>query len=220
MWPEFTRSEISKAGLRSRTFPTTTSESSELISSKREAPAPTAALFRILSSSIRSLGRVGLSESEAREQNRNIRVAKMPMNRVARAQEVDESRGFMKAIVDADTGQILGAAVLGLEGGEVMSMIQLAMMGKLSYQVLHNDFLLTPIFPKRSTISLLNPTFSPDSTAVGESAAVENHRIVRQPVGLRLTLLFVLFVEGIEGYAFAVQRHNGRAMFAVPRCTS
>ena len=49
------------------------------------------------------LGRVGLSESEAKEQGRNIRVAKMPMNYVARALEVDESRGFMKAIVDADT---------------------------------------------------------------------------------------------------------------------
>ena len=43
------------------------------------------------------------------------------MNYVARALEVDETRGFMKAIVDAETGQILGAAVLGLEGGEIMS---------------------------------------------------------------------------------------------------
>ena len=45
----------------------------------------------------------------------------MPMTSVARALEVDETRGFMKAIVDADSGQILGAAVLGVEGGEVMS---------------------------------------------------------------------------------------------------
>src|SRR5579863_2089171 len=59
------------------------------------------------------LGRVGLSETEAKEQGRKIRVAKMPMNYVARALEVDESRGFMKAIVDADTEQILGAAILG-----------------------------------------------------------------------------------------------------------
>src|SRR5262249_36834186 len=57
------------------------------------------------------LGRVGLSETEARLQNREIRVAKMPMNYVARALETDESRGFMKAVVDANTNQILGAAV-------------------------------------------------------------------------------------------------------------
>jgi pyruvate/2-oxoglutarate dehydrogenase complex dihydrolipoamide dehydrogenase (E3) component len=90
------------------------------------------------------LGRVGLSEAEAQEQNRRIRVAKMPMSRVARALEVDEPRGFMKAIVDGATGQILGAAVLGLEGGEVMSMLQLAMMGKLPYTVLYNAVFAHP----------------------------------------------------------------------------
>lgn len=78
------------------------------------------------------LGRIGLTEFEARGQNKNIRVARMPMTSVARALEVDETRGFMKAIADAGTGQILGAAVFGLEGGEVMSMLQLAMMGKLT----------------------------------------------------------------------------------------
>ena len=84
------------------------------------------------------LGRVGLTESQARAQNRKIRIAKMPMSHVARALEVDESRGFMKAIVDAESAQILGAAVLGLEGGEVMSMLQLAMMGKLPYTTLRD----------------------------------------------------------------------------------
>lgn len=90
------------------------------------------------------LGRVGMTESEARALDRKIRVAKMPMNRVARALEVDETRGFMKTVVDAETGQILGAAVLGLEGGEVMSMIQLAMMGKLAYTVLHDAVFAHP----------------------------------------------------------------------------
>lgn len=82
------------------------------------------------------LGRVGLSEAEARAQNKKIRVAKMPMSYVARALEVDETRGFLKAIIDAGTNQILGAAILGIEGGEVMSMLQLAMMGRLPYTVL------------------------------------------------------------------------------------
>ncbi|MBX3086250.1 MAG: mercuric reductase [Anaerolineae bacterium] len=82
------------------------------------------------------LGRIGLTEAEARAQGRKIRVAKMPMSYVARALEVDESRGFMKAIVDADTSQILGAAILGLEGGEIMTMLQIAMMGKLPFETL------------------------------------------------------------------------------------
>jgi pyruvate/2-oxoglutarate dehydrogenase complex dihydrolipoamide dehydrogenase (E3) component len=90
------------------------------------------------------LGRVGLTETQARAQNRKIRIAKMPMSYVARALEVDETRGFMKAIVDADSGQILGAAVLGIEGGEVMAMLQLAMMGKLPYTALYNAVFAHP----------------------------------------------------------------------------
>ena len=90
------------------------------------------------------LGRVGLSETEAKEQGRTIRVAKMPMNYVARALEVDESRGFMKAIVDADSEQILGAAILGLEGGEIMSMLEIAMMGKLPYTALRDGVFAHP----------------------------------------------------------------------------
>ena len=84
------------------------------------------------------LGRVGMTESEARAQGRNIRVAKLSMTSVARALEVDETRGFMKAVVDAETNQILGAAVLGIEGGEVMSVLETAMMGKLPYTSLRD----------------------------------------------------------------------------------
>lgn len=90
------------------------------------------------------LGRVGLSETEARAQGREIRVAKMPMNYVARALEIDESRGFIKVIVDKNNSQILGAAVLGIEGGEIMSQIQIAMMGKLPYTVLANAVFAHP----------------------------------------------------------------------------
>jgi pyruvate/2-oxoglutarate dehydrogenase complex dihydrolipoamide dehydrogenase (E3) component len=90
------------------------------------------------------LGRIGLTEGEAGAQNKKIRVAKMSMNHVARALEVDETRGFMKAIVDAQTGQILGAAVLGIEGGELMSMLEIAMMGELPYSVLREATLAHP----------------------------------------------------------------------------
>lgn len=84
------------------------------------------------------LGRIGLTEQEAREQGRKIKVAKMPMAYVARALEMDESRGFLKAIVDAETDQILGAAVLGIEGGEIMALFQVAMMGRVPYQKLRD----------------------------------------------------------------------------------
>jgi pyruvate/2-oxoglutarate dehydrogenase complex dihydrolipoamide dehydrogenase (E3) component len=90
------------------------------------------------------LGRVGLTEAEARAQGRNIRVAKLPMTSVARALEVDEARGFMKAIVDAESNQILGAAVLGIEGGEIMSALEIAMMGKLPYTALRDGTFAHP----------------------------------------------------------------------------
>jgi len=90
------------------------------------------------------LGRIGMTESEAGEKKLEIRVAKMPMNYVARALEVDESRGFMKAVVDTKTNQILGAAVLGIEGGEIMSQLQLAMMGKLPYTALRDAVFAHP----------------------------------------------------------------------------
>jgi pyruvate/2-oxoglutarate dehydrogenase complex dihydrolipoamide dehydrogenase (E3) component len=90
------------------------------------------------------LGRVGLTESEARKQGRSIRVAKLPMTHVARALEVDETRGFMKAVVDAESNQILGAAILGLEGGEVMAALEIAMMGKLPYTALRDGTFAHP----------------------------------------------------------------------------
>jgi pyruvate/2-oxoglutarate dehydrogenase complex dihydrolipoamide dehydrogenase (E3) component len=71
-------------------------------------------------------------------------VAKLPMTSVARALEVDETRGFMKAIVDAESGLILGAAILGIEGGEVMSALQIAMMGKLPYMALRDGTFAHP----------------------------------------------------------------------------
>ena len=91
------------------------------------------------------LGRIGLTETEARHQNIHIRVAKMPMAWVARALEMDESRGLMKVIVEADGDQILGCAVLGVEGGEVMSMLQIAMMGRLPWWRLRDGVFAHPL---------------------------------------------------------------------------
>ncbi|MCA1645915.1 MAG: mercuric reductase [Chloroflexi bacterium] len=90
------------------------------------------------------LGRIGLSEDQARATGRAIQVAKMPMSHVARALEVDETRGFLKVIVDAQTQQILGAAILGIEGGELMSMLEIAMFGKLPYTILRDAIFAHP----------------------------------------------------------------------------
>jgi pyruvate/2-oxoglutarate dehydrogenase complex dihydrolipoamide dehydrogenase (E3) component len=90
------------------------------------------------------LGRVGLSEREAHEQGRRVRIATMPMSYVARALEVDEPRGVMKAVVDAETDKILGCAVLGIEGGELMAMVEIAMMGGLPYTALRDGIFAHP----------------------------------------------------------------------------
>jgi len=90
------------------------------------------------------LGHVGLTEKEARAQGRSIRVAKLSMAKVARAIEFGETRGLIKAIVDAETNQILGCAILGMEGGEVMAVLEVAMMGKLPYTVIRDGIFAHP----------------------------------------------------------------------------
>jgi pyruvate/2-oxoglutarate dehydrogenase complex dihydrolipoamide dehydrogenase (E3) component len=90
------------------------------------------------------LGRAGSSEQEAREQGLNFRVAKIPMSYVARALEADEPRGFMKAVVDADKDLILGCAILGVEGGEIAAMLQIAMMGEVPYTTLRDTVFAHP----------------------------------------------------------------------------
>jgi pyruvate/2-oxoglutarate dehydrogenase complex dihydrolipoamide dehydrogenase (E3) component len=90
------------------------------------------------------LGRIGLNEREARRQNRAYRVVRMPMANVARALEMDEPRGVMKVLVDPDSGRLLGAAVLGIEGGELMAMLQLAIMGNLAYSQLRDAVFAHP----------------------------------------------------------------------------
>jgi pyruvate/2-oxoglutarate dehydrogenase complex dihydrolipoamide dehydrogenase (E3) component len=92
------------------------------------------------------LGRVGLTEAEARQSGRKIKVARMPVTSIARATETGESRGLLKAVVDAETEEILGAAILAPEGGELMSMFELAMMGKLRYSTLENAVFAHPAY--------------------------------------------------------------------------
>jgi pyruvate/2-oxoglutarate dehydrogenase complex dihydrolipoamide dehydrogenase (E3) component len=86
------------------------------------------------------------------------------MAHVANAIQFGETRGFMKAIVDADTNQILGCAILGMEGGEVMTVLQVAMMGKFPYTVLRDGIFAHPTLAE----SLNNLFMAMDAQGLGE----------------------------------------------------
>lgn len=92
------------------------------------------------------LGRIGYTEKQAREKGFNIAVATLPMKYVARAVETGETKGLMKAIVNKDNAQLIGAAIVGTEGGEVMTMLQLAMMGGLTYHQLRETIFAHPLY--------------------------------------------------------------------------
>lgn len=77
------------------------------------------------------------------------------MNRVARALETNESRGFMKVLVEEESGQLLGCSVLGMEGGGIMTILQIAMLGKLRYSVLRDA-----VFAHPTLAESLNNLFS------------------------------------------------------------
>ena len=91
-------------------------------------------------------GKVGLSEKEAKKKGLKFKVACLPMEHVARGIETNETTGFMKAIFDPATKKILGAAVIGEQGGEIMSMLQLAIMGNITYDVLRCAVFAHPLY--------------------------------------------------------------------------
>lgn len=98
------------------------------------------------------LGRAGMNESEVRATGRPALVATMPMQKVARARERSETSGLMKVLVDAETRRILGAAVLGIEGDEVIHTILAYMAADVPYTVLQRTVHIHP------TVSELVPT--------------------------------------------------------------
>jgi pyruvate/2-oxoglutarate dehydrogenase complex dihydrolipoamide dehydrogenase (E3) component len=89
------------------------------------------------------LARVGLSEREAKAKGISYRVFKIPMASVLRTRTLSETRGFMKALVGKDD-RILGCTVFGVDGGEIMSAIQIAMIGGLSYTAVRDAILAHP----------------------------------------------------------------------------
>jgi pyruvate/2-oxoglutarate dehydrogenase complex dihydrolipoamide dehydrogenase (E3) component len=102
------------------------------------------------------LGRVGVSETEARQTGRQVLMSKRPMTRVGRAIEKGETKGFMKVVADAETKQILGAAILGVGGDEAIHGILDLMNAKATYPVLQ---WAVPIHP---TVSELIPAVLAD----------------------------------------------------------
>ncbi|PPK98913.1 mercuric reductase [Parapedobacter indicus] len=92
------------------------------------------------------LGRIGLTEKEAGEMGLDFSVAKMKTSFIARAVEVGETSGFIKAIVDNKTRKILGVAVICPNGGELMSLLQVAMMGGLTYDRLRDTMFAHPTY--------------------------------------------------------------------------
>ena len=98
------------------------------------------------------LGRAGMTEAAARKAGRKILVGKRPMTRVMRAVEKGETHGFIKVVVDADTKQILGAAILGVGGDEVIHSILDVMYAKAPYTLIQRAMHIHP------TVSELVPT--------------------------------------------------------------
>jgi pyruvate/2-oxoglutarate dehydrogenase complex dihydrolipoamide dehydrogenase (E3) component len=90
------------------------------------------------------LGRAGLTEREARATGKTLLAAKLPMTRVGRARERSETQGFMKMVVDAKSKRILGAAILGIEGDEVVQSILDLMYAKAPYTLIEKSMYIHP----------------------------------------------------------------------------
>jgi pyruvate/2-oxoglutarate dehydrogenase complex dihydrolipoamide dehydrogenase (E3) component len=90
------------------------------------------------------LGRVGMTEKEARASGHKLKIGMIPMSWVARAIERDETTGLMKIVVDAETDKILGAAILATEGGELVQNLEFVMLTGASYTLLKGAVYIHP----------------------------------------------------------------------------
>jgi pyruvate/2-oxoglutarate dehydrogenase complex dihydrolipoamide dehydrogenase (E3) component len=101
------------------------------------------------------LAHVGLTETEAKRRGVAVRVAKLPVAAVLRTRTTGETRGFLKALIDANDNHILGFTMIGPEAGEVMAVVQMAMLAGFPYTVLRDAILTHPTMAEG-----LNPLFS------------------------------------------------------------
>ena len=90
------------------------------------------------------LARVGLSEADAQRQGVDVRVARLPMSSVLRAQTTGDTQGFMKALIGARHDRILGFTMIGAEAGEVVATVQAAMLAEMPYSRLRDAVLAHP----------------------------------------------------------------------------
>jgi pyruvate/2-oxoglutarate dehydrogenase complex dihydrolipoamide dehydrogenase (E3) component len=107
--------------------------------------------------------RIGLSETEAKAQGVEYRLAKIPIVAVLRARTLSETHGFMKALIDTKSDRILGFTVFGVEAGEVIASVQIAMLAGLPYTALRDAVLTHPtmlegLIPLFSVVPPISPS--------------------------------------------------------------
>ena len=102
------------------------------------------------------LGRVGLGETDARRLGRDVRVVRLPMTSVLRARAIGETRGFMKALIDPENDHILGFTMLGADAGEVIAVVQMAMLAGLPYTGLRDAILTHPTMAEGLNVLFAN----------------------------------------------------------------
>jgi pyruvate/2-oxoglutarate dehydrogenase complex dihydrolipoamide dehydrogenase (E3) component len=98
------------------------------------------------------LARVGLNELEANKAGIDYRVAKIPMAAVLRTRTLSETKGFVKALIAAETDEILGFSAIGTQAGELMSVVQTAMIAKLPYTALRDAIFAHPTMAEGLTV--------------------------------------------------------------------
>ena len=117
------------------------------------------------------LARVGMTEAQAHAQGHNVAIAKIPVSAIPRAKTLHDTTGTWKAVVDADTDLILGAALLGHNAGEVISTLQMAMLGGLSYQQVRDAVLTHPTMGEG--LNLLFDALDDQQQAHGETSPAQ-----------------------------------------------
>ena len=116
------------------------------------------------------LARVGLDETTAQQQRLAVRIARIPMTSVLRARAIGETRGFMKMLLDADSDRILGFTMLGADAGEVLAVVQTAMLAGLPYTGLRDAILTHPTMAEGLNVLLTN--VPPDGRATMAARAL------------------------------------------------
>jgi len=117
------------------------------------------------------LARIGLTETDARQQGLDIRVAKLPVAAIPRAKTMSETRGLIKAVVNAKTDRILGCAILSVEAGEMLGAVQMAMIAGLPFTALRDAVLSHPTMVEGFNNLFAN---TPQAGPVSPSTSSEN----------------------------------------------